>query len=544
MLMNLRDKKSAQFILLHKQHFDHKLIELLESLKLQNDKLRQENDYLRASCQNLKTISASLNAQIDSLKREAKADSKRINDLNRSIKQLEEEIVKLNQEISSLSDKCKQLKKEIDKRKRQNSSNTNMSSSYDILSHSRPKKVMNSRERTDRKPGGQKGHALHKSGLYPHADRIIEVKVKQAPDGAEAIRDDQGRILYHATQEIDMELKNIVTETRYYIDDEHGETLDDHLMKRYAINPLTYSDHFKAIVLYLNERGTIPLQRLSDMLSEISDGQIKLKPSTIVCWKKEFVKQSEKFRKELLGRIMERAVIHVDETGCRIDARRNWIHVISNEAGTYIVATEIRGDRETGPVGLLTEYCGVLVHDHFQPYQRLTNCQHAECNAHIERYLKSGMEFDKSEECEKMLNLLREAKKRKEELMTEGHEKMDQEEIDKIRKQYDEILQEGLKKYEEKHKGTAKKYEPQYIKLFRRMQVYQEDHLRYVTDFRVPYTNNKAERGCRVIKTKKNVSRQFKSKEGADAYASMMTVIMTARKRKENVLKTMEGILA
>ena len=77
MLMNLRDKNSAQFILLHKQHFDHKLIELLESLKLQNEKLRQENDYLRASCQNLKTISASLKAQIDSLKREAKAESPR-----------------------------------------------------------------------------------------------------------------------------------------------------------------------------------------------------------------------------------------------------------------------------------------------------------------------------------------------------------------------------------------------------------------------------------------------------------------------------------
>ena len=72
------------------------------------------------------------------------------------------------------------------------------------------------------------------------------------------------------------------------------------------------------------------------------------------------------------------------------------------------------------------------MHDHFQPYQRLIGCQHAECNAHIERYLKSGMEFDKSEECEKMLNLLREAKKRKEELMAEGHEKMDQEEIDKM----------------------------------------------------------------------------------------------------------------
>ena len=101
-----------------------------------------------------------------------------------------------------------------------------------------------------------------------------------------------------------------------------------------------------------------------------------------------------------------------------------------------------------------------------------------------------------------------------------------------------------MKKYEKKYGQTAKKYEPEHVKLFRRMQVYQKDHLRYVTDFRVPYTNNEAERGCRVIKTKKNVSRQFKSKEGADAYASMMTVIMTARKRKENVLKTMEGILA
>lgn len=103
-----------------------------------------------------------------------------------------------------LSDQCKQLKKELDKQKRQNSSNTNISSSYDILSHSKPKKVMNSRERTDRKPGGQKGHALHRSRIYPHADLIIEVKVKQAPDGAEAIKDEQDRILYHATQEIDM----------------------------------------------------------------------------------------------------------------------------------------------------------------------------------------------------------------------------------------------------------------------------------------------------------------------------------------------------
>ena len=62
-------------------------------------------------------------------------------------------------------------------------------------------------------------------------------------------------------------------------------------------------------------------------------------------------------------------------------------------------------------------------------------------------------------------------------------------------------------------------------------------------DFAVPYTNNKAERGCRKVKTKKNVSGQFVTKSGADAYASIISVIQTARENGENALEAIEKIM-
>ncbi len=70
-----------------------------------------------------------------------------------------------------------------------------------------------------------------------------------------------------------------------------------------------------------------------------------------------------------------------------------------------------------------------------------------------------------------------------------------------------------------------------------------EEHLLFLRDFDVPYTNNEAEKVCRVVKTKKNISYQFKSNEGADAYASIMSIIMTARKNGDNALKAIEKVM-
>lgn len=145
---------------------------------------------------------------------------------------------------------------------------------------------------------------------------------------------------------------------------------------------------------------------------------------------------------------------------------------MTNDRGSYFVITEKRGDRECGPVALLSEYENIVVHDHFRSYQRLEKCIHAECNAHIDRYLKCGIEVDKNKECEEMLELMHGTLARKIELIEQGKEKMEEEEIAGYEEKYLEIARRGLKNYYRTHKNYEKKYEPEYVATFKRMIAY------------------------------------------------------------------------
>ena len=418
-----------------------------------------------------------------------------------------------------------------------------MPSSFDVLSHTKTKADANTRKSTARKRGGQKNHKLHKSQIKTDIHNIICKTAVKAPHGAEPVKDDKDNILYYVTHEVDMILKSKIIETRYYISKD-GEVLDDKTMKKYAINPLTYSNHFKAVVVYLNQRGTVPLQRLSEIMSDISKGTIQLQPSTISKWCQECHKKSRDTLEKILDDILKGRVVHVDETGAKISGDNHWMHVITNDMGAYFICTEDRGDKYGGTITLLDLYTGVVVHDHFKTYQKLLLCKHAECNAHIDRYLKSGIDFDKSEDCQQLLDLMHEILHRKHILIGEGKKCMESDEIKAFEKRYVDIISNELERYDKANPKISKKDEAEYIKTFRRMLEFKEDHLRFMKDFMVPYTNNKAEKMCRVVKTHKNISHQFVTMRGGKAYASITSIIQTANIRKENALEKLDEIFS
>ncbi|WP_270640196.1 IS66 family transposase [Longibaculum muris] len=396
---------------------------------------------------------------------------------------------------------------------------------------------------TNRKRGGQKNHKLHKSHITADVDDIICKRVVQAPRSAQAVKDEDNHILYYVTHEVDLIMESKIIEIRYYIS-EDGEVLDDRTMKKYAINPLTYTHHFKASVVYLNQRGTIPFQRLSEMMNDISRGTIQLQPSTISKRCQECHEKSRGTLEGILDDILYGYVVHVDETGARISGDNHWMHVITNEMGAYFICAEDRGDKSDGTITLLDMYTGVVVHDHFKTYQNLLMCKHAECNAHIDRYLKSGIDFERSEDCQQLFDLMHEMLHRKHTLIDEGKTFMETKEIRDYGKRYEDILKEGLEKYNEANPGISKKAEAEYIKTFRRMLEYKEDHLRFMKDFTIPYTNNKAEKMCRVVKVHKNISHQFVTMRGGKAYASITSIFQTANIRKENALEKLEEIFS
>lgn len=558
--MKNSDKRTFDAILKHKEYFDQKLVAFvfdaqskIASLRKEIEDYKKQNSQLSLEVSSLKRKIEFKDKEIYRIRKFSESKSKEIDEIKEYLKELEEKLKIERKEYEEQSKRIEELIKEnnelnervrrkLKKMQSSNSTNSNMPSSFDVLSHTKAKANANTRVKSSLKRGGQKGHEAHRSVLNENPDEVIMIEVRKVPSGAVKRKDDDGCV-YYATQEIDLVFKTKVIETRYYIN-ENGIELNDEILKKYAINSIVYTPHFKSCTIYLNQKGTIPLQRLCDITNEMSKGSINLQPSTIVSWNKEFHKKSEQAREEILASILESEITHVDETGMPVNSSMKWMHTITNDRGSYITVTNKRSDTENGPIKALTEYEGILVHDHFKAYYRLMKCKHAECNAHIDRYLQSGIDIDDNEECKEMLSLMHEMLRRKIELIENEKLQMDDEEIQRFEKRFLAIAKKGIENYYQNHPKCGKKYEPDFIPTFKRMIEYKDEHLRFIKDFRVPYTNNAAERQCRAIKSKKKASGQFVSFTGAEAYADVLTVMQTSKLRHENTLANIESIFS
>jgi transposase len=63
--------------------------------------------------------------------------------------------------------------------------------------------------------------------------------------------------------------------------------------------------------------------------------------------------------------------------------------------------------------------------------------------------------------------------------------------------------------------------------------------LLFVSNFNVPFTNNLAKQALRMMKVKMKISGGFRTRTGAETFASLRSVISTARKQGWNILQTL-----
>jgi Transposase IS66 family len=75
--------------------------------------------------------------------------------------------------------------------------------------------------------------------------------------------------------------------------------------------------------------------------------------------------------------------------------------------------------------------------------------------------------------------------------------------------------------------------------LLQRLKTFQTETLRFLTDFDAPFTNNLAEQDLRMMKVKMKISGAFRTLEGAQIFATLRSVVSTARKQGCNVLQTL-----
>ena len=68
--------------------------------------------------------------------------------------------------------------------------------------------------------------------------------------------------------------------------------------------------------------------------------------------------------------------------------------------------------------------------------------------------------------------------------------------------------------------------------LLERLQLYEQDVLRFITNPIVPFTNNQGENDIRMTKVHQKIPGCFRSKDGANSFCRVRSYLLTYRKNK------------
>ena len=294
-----------------------------------------------------------------------------------------------------------------------------------------------------------------------------------------------------------------------------------------------YGSRIKALGVYLKNEDLLPYERVCKTLEAMCGH--RLSEGTLDHAIRSCAKNLSGFEAVVKGHLKEADVLHHDETGLRVEKKLQWLHVASTAQLTWYAVHEKRGQIATATIGILPEFRGVLVHDHWKPYFAYA-CLHALCNAHHLRELKWVEENLKQAWASQMAKLLVEIKTS---VMTCAESILPKHVASVFEARYRSILADGLKEnpVPEKTLGQRGRQKKGVARnLVERLRDYQNDVLRFMLDFRVPFDNNQAERDVRMPKLHNKISGCFRSAEGAVAFCSIRSYLSTMRKQGINLL--------
>ena len=170
---------------------------------------------------------------------------------------------------------------------------------------------------------------------------------------------------------------------------------------------------------------------------------------------------------------------------------------------------------------------------------------HALCNAHHLRELQALVEIEQEDWAGQMQRLLRRAHHVTQAARDKGVA-VSTPLVALINRRYDRIITAALDFHEELpplvppkpgRRGRKKRRTGHNLAL--RLRDHKESTLRFLTDPDVPFTNNEAEHDLRMMKLRQKISGGFRSEQGAEDFATLRSVITTARKQGWNIIETL-----
>ncbi len=395
-----------------------------------------------------------------------------------------------------------------------------------VLNH---KKISNSREKSGRKPGGQPGHKGHgRKKQEPTAAPIL------LPAPPEVLEDPNFK---KTSKTIVKQLVNVrmvldVTEYRadVYYNSQTGERI--HAAFPDGIkDDVNYGGSVKAFLFLLNNDCCTSIDKSRKFLSDLTDGKLNISKGMINKLSREFSQKTEQERKRLFSDLLLSPVMHTDCTNAKENGKNAYVYICASPDGTAMYFARKRKGHEGVKGTPVEDYQGILIHDHDRTFYNYGTA-HQECLAHILRYLKDSIDNEPDRTWNsQMRTLIQEMIHYRN--SRERDVKPDAEKIRCFEERYCEILQKARDEYEY---IPASDYYKDGYNLYRRMEEYKSSHLLFLTDYRVPTTNNEAERLLRRYKRKQQQAVSFRGFESIEYLCECMSMLIKIRQNEESNL--------
>lgn len=448
-------------------------------------------------------------------------------------------VLLLQDQLDEVVQRVQKLEDQVAK----NSRNSSKPPSSDGL---RKPKTRSLRRSEARKPGGQKGHEGHTLEMMANPDHIEVHELNECPHcesnlSTVAVSDRVRRQVYDVPP-VQIEV------TEHQAEIKHCPGCGQQVQAAFpegVTQPVQYGPRLKAQASYLNSYHFVPIARTCELLGDFY--------GHTPAW--AFVGDAnqavaagcEPALVEIQQQLLQAPVAHFDESGLRVDGQLQWLHSASTEWLTYFALHPKRGQEAMRHIGILPDFTGWALHDHWGVYLAFEQCSHAFCNAHHLRELQFIVDQYEQAWAGEMSNLLYHIKAEVTEI-ADNARSLAPDRLAHYEREYEAILQRGFKanpapeKPPTKTRGRQKQSPPK--NLLDRLDKHRSGVLAFMYDSDIPFDNNLAERDIRMVKVKQKVSGAFRTRQGAQTFCDIRSYISTVRKQGANVIAAIQDALA
>ena len=511
-IMSERDKSVRRY-----ERLEKKYIQLSE----ENRKLRNENRSLKSSEEDLRLeyegLLSAFEAQISFYSEQEILQSDAFYERCESVVSfLNEAVISLVRENSEKDCIIQKLKAQITK------DNTNSS----IPSSQRPnhKTPPNNREKTGRKPGGQKGHTGHKRKKLEPTEPVHHL----APPACVADNPEYyktGKKIIKQLIRVSLKLEVIQYEADVY---RHHKTRKKihAAFPEGMVNEVEYDASVSALLSLLHSHGNMSYDKISEILSDLTGGKLRPSKGMMADLEKKFSLKSVTDRQQIFNRMLVYPYMHIDGTNVRVSGKNGQVLIETSPAGTLLYHTGVKGDEAVK--GTPAEiYDGTAVHDGESTFFHYGN-NHQGCLVHELRYLKGSMDNEPNltwaslmrEYLQFLMHYVSTEKRN-------GRTELSDEERTAFINQYDEILLLAEQEYE-KH-PPDRRYYVDGLNTMKRLKKRREHYLRFLSDLSIPYQNNPAELIARKEKMHSKQSGGYRSEAYSQYHCDVLSVLESNR---------------